>query len=75
MSDLSVFAFDSQAVRVVMVDGEPWFVGKDVAEVLGYTDTVNAIKQHCKGVVKRTPFPPQAEHKNSASSANPTCCA
>lgn len=56
MSDLSVFAFDSQAVRVVMVDGEPWFVGKDVAEVLGYTDTVNAIKQHCKGVVKRHPL-------------------
>lgn len=56
MSDLNVFAFDSQAVRVVMVDGEPWFVGKDVAEVLGYTDTVNAIKQHCKGVVKRHPL-------------------
>lgn len=56
MTDLSVFAFDSQAVRVVMVDGEPWFVGKDVAEVLGYTDTVNAIKQHCKGVVKRHPL-------------------
>ena len=56
MSDLSVFAFDTRAVRVVMVDGEPWFVGKDVAEVLGYTDTVNAIKQHCKGVVKRHPL-------------------
>ena len=56
MSDLNVFAFDSQAVRVVMVDGQPWFVGKDVAEVLGYTDTVNAIKQHCKGVVKRHPL-------------------
>ena len=25
---------------------EPWFVGKDVAEVLGYSDTADAIKKH-----------------------------
>ena len=56
MSDLSVFAFDTRAVRVVMVDGEPWFVGKDVAEVLGYKDTTNAMKQHCRGVVKHHPI-------------------
>ena len=56
MSDLNVFAFDSQAVRVVMVDGQPWFVGKDVAEVLGYKDTTNAIKQHCRGVVNHHPI-------------------
>ena len=36
MSDLNVFAFDSQAVRVVLRDGEPWFAATDVAEVLGY---------------------------------------
>ncbi len=48
MSDLSVFAFDSQAVRVVMVDGEPWFVGKDVAEALGYTNPQKAVRDHCK---------------------------
>ena len=56
MSDLSVFAFDSQAVRVVMVDGEPWFVGKDVAEVLGYTNHNKALGDHCKGVTKRYPL-------------------
>ncbi|MBQ8418120.1 MAG: Bro-N domain-containing protein [Phascolarctobacterium sp.] len=33
-------------VRVVMKDGEPWFVGKDVAETLGYKDTVNTLKKH-----------------------------
>lgn len=33
-------------VRVVVKDGEPWFVGKDVAEVLGYKDSVNALKKH-----------------------------
>lgn len=56
MSDLNVFAFDSQAVRVVMVDGEPWFVGKDVAEVLGYARPNDALQQHCKGAVKRRPL-------------------
>ena len=56
MSDLNVFAFDSQAVRVVMVDGQPWFVGKDVAEVLGYANPADAITKHCKGVAKRYPL-------------------
>ena len=33
-------------VRVVVKNGEPWFVGKDVAEVLGYKDSVNTLKKH-----------------------------
>lgn len=33
-------------VRTVVKDGEPYFVGKDVAEILGYKDTVNALKAH-----------------------------
>lgn len=33
-------------VRVVMKDGEPWFVGKDVAEALGYANHRDAIKRH-----------------------------
>lgn len=39
-------------VRALEIDGKPYFVGKDVAEALGYKDTVNALKQHCRGVVK-----------------------
>lgn len=35
MSDLTVFAFDSAAVRTLSIDGEPWFVAKDIAKVLG----------------------------------------
>ena len=34
------------SVRVVMVDEVPYFVGKDVAEILGYKDTSDAIKRH-----------------------------
>ena len=33
-------------IRGTMKDGEPWFVGKDVATALGYKDTVNALKSH-----------------------------
>ncbi|GAA0206182.1 BRO-N domain-containing protein [Selenomonas dianae] len=33
-------------VRTVVKGGEPYFVGKDVAEILGYKDTVNALKAH-----------------------------
>lgn len=34
------------SVRTIERNGEPWFVAKDIAERLGYKDTVNAIKSH-----------------------------
>lgn len=33
-------------LRSVMIDNEPWFVGKDVALALGYIDVNRAVKQH-----------------------------
>lgn len=30
----------------LVIDGEPWFVGKDVAAALGYNDTTDALKKH-----------------------------
>ena len=30
-------------VRTMEINGEPYFVGKDVAEILGYNNTKNAI--------------------------------
>ena len=36
------------AVRVVDVNGEPWFVARDVASALGYVDTTQAIRMHCE---------------------------
>lgn len=56
MTNMMPFAFDDQLVRVVFIGGQPWFVGKDVAKVLGYADHTNAMKQHCRGVVKRHPI-------------------
>ena len=44
------------SVRVVVIDDEPWFVGKDVAECLGYNNTRDALYKHVddedKGVAK-----------------------
>lgn len=36
------------ALRVIEKDGEPWFVAREVAELLGYKDTDKAIRTHCK---------------------------
>ncbi len=33
-------------IRTVTIDNEPWFVGKDVAEILGYVKPLNAISTH-----------------------------
>ena len=43
-------------IRVLEKGGEPWFVGKDVAEMLGYSNSRDALKKHIdeedKGVAK-----------------------
>lgn len=33
-------------VRIVDNNGDPWYVGRDVAEKLGYADTFGALKKH-----------------------------
>ena len=44
------------SVRTVCIDGEPWLVGKDVAEILGYSNPRKALIDHVdaddKGVTK-----------------------
>lgn len=45
----AVFSFNSHDVRTIEKDGEVWFVAKDVAEILGYSNTRDAIARHCKG--------------------------
>ena len=47
MNDIQIFKNDSfGAVRTVEVNGTPYFVGKDVAEILGYADPQKAMKMH-----------------------------
>ena len=43
---LQVFNYEGREIRTIEIDDEAWFVGKDVAEALGYKDTVNALKDH-----------------------------
>ncbi|MDC6408871.1 hypothetical protein LOK82_09635 [Xylella fastidiosa subsp. multiplex] len=58
MNAITPFQFESQAVRTVVDDhGEVWFVGTDVAAVLGYANPHKALDAHCKGCAKRTPLP------------------
>ena len=40
-------------VRVVMIDGEPWFVGKDVTTALGYSNPRDALRKHVDDEDKR----------------------
>ena len=47
MNNLTVFENpEFGAIRTVELDGEPWLVGKDVAQALGYTDTDQALRRH-----------------------------
>lgn len=41
-----IFNFHGQEVRTFTIDDEPWFVGKDVADILGYSKARNAIALH-----------------------------
>ena len=45
-NQLQLFNFKGNQVRTVTINDEPYFVGKDVAEILGYKDLNRAINQH-----------------------------
>ena len=47
MNDIKIFnSPDFGNVRTMMIDNEPWFVGKDVACALGYANPKNAVPKH-----------------------------
>lgn len=47
MNELQTFTNEKfGSVRTVIINDEPYFVGKDVAQILGYKDTTNAMKAH-----------------------------
>ena len=50
------FKFKDHEVRTVVIEDAPFWVAKDVAEVLGYANISDAISKHCKGVAKRYPL-------------------
>ncbi len=55
MNKLKVFTNEQFGqVRTLTINNEAWFVGKDVAEVLGYTNTPKAIRDHIDSEDKQT---------------------
>ena len=41
-----IFNFNGKQVRTIILNSEPYFVGKDVADILGYSRADNAIRSH-----------------------------
>lgn len=49
MNTTAITTFNNEEfgnVRTLTIDGDPWFVGKDIAECLGYSKARNAISSH-----------------------------
>lgn len=63
MNTPQIFNFEQNKVRTILVNDEPYFVGKDVAEILGYERADNAIRNHVDDEDKLT-------HQISASGQN-----
>jgi prophage antirepressor-like protein len=57
-NEMTVIPFQNSEfgeIRILDRDGDPWFVAKDVASVLGYSNTKDAVKTHCRdGVAFRS---------------------
>lgn len=45
-NELQLFNFESQKLRTLQINGEPFFVGKDLAEILGYQNGSRDINRH-----------------------------
>ena len=55
-TQISIFDFEAQQVRTVLIDNEIWFVASDVTRILQYVNGKQAIIEHCKGVYKKYPL-------------------
>ena len=44
--ELQTFSFETEEVRTIVKNNEPRFVGKDVADILGYSNTRDALSRH-----------------------------
>ena len=54
MNELKIFENpEFGAIRTVVIDNEPWFVGNDVAKALGYKDTYSALRHNVDDEDKR----------------------
>lgn len=60
MTDIKLFTYESNEVRTLIIENEPWFVGKDVATILGYKNTKDALIKHVddedRRIIQRSHF-------------------
>lgn len=65
MNELQIFNHpDFGQVRTVTINDEPWFVGKDVAQVLGYSNPSKAVISHVDDEDKRFEMLPISDSQN-----------
>lgn len=65
MNQLQIFENpEFGAVRTVEIDGEPWLVGKDVAQALGYNNTRDALARHVDSEDRNTVVNPDGKQGN-----------
>ncbi|RJO74898.1 hypothetical protein D5S18_15900 [Nocardia panacis] len=62
-NEIQPFEFNGAQVRTLVVDGEPWFVAKDVTDILGFKKGYEAVTQHV--------LPAQRTTVNCGSGLNP----
>lgn len=68
MNELKIFNFEELPVRTLTVDEEPYFVGKDVAQILGYSNSSKAVMVHVDEEDKLTSMIPHSRNGNLSQS-------
>lgn len=46
MNEIQLFTFKNEQVRTLLINNEPWFIGKDVAQILGHSNPRDALSKH-----------------------------
>lgn len=54
MEQLTTFTHEMGEIRMLEIQGEPWFIGRDVADILGYKNTRDALAKHVDTEDKNT---------------------
>ncbi|MFM7983623.1 MAG: Bro-N domain-containing protein [Candidatus Fonsibacter sp.] len=53
MSEIQTFKFNNSEIKYYVVDGQPWFRGKDLATILEYVNTKQALIAHVDNDYKK----------------------
>lgn len=69
--NITPYVFENNPVRTLVVENDPWFVGKDVASTLGYKNTKDALSRHVDQEDKRVvAFPDHLQNMQKTTIIN-----